>query len=91
MFIRPGSVQMNEQIEAIKDFENYLIPLRTIYSLNLLEENNEELFKIERTTFNLRTFLHRQKLFLHGNEYKKLKYIPKVKKYLIKISNNINY
>lgn len=99
---RPGAVQMNDQIQAVKDFEHFLRPLRIIYSktapvLNELtsQSPNTEVLKnliIYSTGFNLNTFLHRQKLFLHGNEQKKLKYIPKVRNkthYSISVSEYI--
>ena len=83
---RPGSVQMNEQIDAIKLFENFMIPLRTIYPRALTTKNATEIASLNgdvnkqrnMSTFNLSTFLNRQKLVLHGVERKKLKYIPKV-------------
>jgi hypothetical protein len=67
---------MNEQIEAIKEFENFLIPLRIVYSLSTQYQNKGN---NSESSFSLRTFLHRQKLLLHGYESKMLKYIPKVK------------
>ncbi len=70
---------MNEQINAIKEFESYLMPLRLVYSKTLKSElcdTGETNF--DKTNFNLRTYLQRQRLLLHGHEGKKLKYIPKV-------------
>lgn len=72
---------MVEQIEAIKQFESYLRPLHTVYTENALDNYNQENSETSFTNqlnFNLRTFLHRQRLLLHGRESKKLKYIPKV-------------
>ena len=94
---RPGSVQMQQQIDTAKEFEKYLIPLRVVY-FDVYEKNKTNndatssrlgvsSSRISLSTngtfscdcsFNLGTFLHRQKLILHGKEAKKLKYIPKV-------------
>lgn len=74
---RPGSVQMLGQINAIKEFENYMKPLRIIYSQHILLNQNEINGNLDYS-FNLRTFLHRQRLVLHGYESKKLKYLPKI-------------
>ena len=72
---------MNEQINAIKEFESFLMPLRLVYSKTFeselgLSETGET--NSDKTNFNLRTYLQRQRLLLHGYEGKKLKYIPKV-------------
>ncbi len=83
---RPGSVQMTEQIKAIKDFENYLKPMRVIYVDNLFlpqsykfkTGENDNIISTYEKSFNLRTFLSRQRNILHGVECKRLKYIPKV-------------
>ncbi len=88
---RPGSIQMNEQINSMMSFEKYINPLRTIFP-RALEANdrvqssipngdvdNKEANETQNLSFNLNTFLYRQKLVLHGVERKKLKYIPKVK------------
>lgn len=93
---------MNDQIQAVRDFENYLAPLRVIYSnvntFNTLPKitsskddqangasnnhnsNNNSNANTLGTmgSFNLHMFLIRQRLFLHGKERNKLKYIPKV-------------
>ena len=80
---------MNEQINAIRDFENYLKPLRVIYVENFYSpqkqstlpgESENAAVSIYEKSFNLRTFLSRQRSILHGFESKKLKYIPKVNK-----------
>lgn len=83
---RPSAVQMNDQIQAVKDFESFIKPMRIVYSktvptsLDQLANQTSSLnnLVIYSTSFNLNTFLHRQKLFLHGYERKNLKYIPKV-------------
>ncbi len=76
---RPGSVQMQQQIDAIKDFEAYLRPLRIVYSDSLFTTTlSGPGATSTNSNFSLRTFLHRQKLMLHGYEGKKLKYIPKI-------------
>lgn len=59
---------MNEQINAILSFENFLKPLRIIFA------NESE----EDRVFTLNAFLIRQRYFLHGYESRNLKYIPKV-------------
>ena len=68
---------MNEQINAIKEFESYLMPLRLVYS-KTFESDLFDTGETNKTNFNLRTYLQRQRLLLHGYEGKKLKYIPKV-------------
>ena len=55
---------MNEQIQAIQNFESFIKPLRVV-------------FAVERT-FSLNAFIVRQRYFIHGNEFRKLKYIPKI-------------
>ncbi len=83
---RPGSVQMTEQINAVRDFENYLKPLRIIYVDNFYlpqkqstrTGESDNAVSIYDKSFNLRIFLSRQRSILHGFESKKLKYIPKV-------------
>ena len=76
---------MNDQIQAVKDFETYLKPLRVVYfepndyiidSLNL--ESGASNTRSNSASFSLNTFLHRQRYILHGYERKQLKYIPKV-------------
>ena len=95
---RPGSIQMNEQIDAMINFEKYIIPLWTVFprahklnnnnnldkssNINGDVNNNESKNKTQNSSFNLNTFLYRQKLILHGVERKRLKYIPKVKNFL---------
>ena len=77
---------MNEQIQAIKEFERYLQPLRVIYSWNSLKcfrkqqksDENQIDIQIYDTSFNLRTYLVRQRQILHGHECKKFRYLPKV-------------
>ena len=85
---------MNEQIEAIKKFEQYLVPLRIVFprsfnnfssQINSIKQSADKSFNANKqrsesvnVTFNLSTFLYRQKIILHGYERKKLKYIPKV-------------
>lgn len=77
---------MNEQIQAARDFENYLKPMRIVYSktvptsLDQIANQQSTLnnLVIYSMSFNLHSFLHRQRLFLHGYERKNLKYIPKI-------------
>ena len=76
---------MQEQIDAIRDFENYLKPLRLIYVENFFlplklqtQTGENSIVSTYEKSFNLRTFLSRQRNILHGFESKKLKYIPKV-------------
>jgi hypothetical protein len=58
---------MNEQINAIEKFENFIKPLRIIIPI-----------EPEDRTFTLNAFIVRQRYFLHGYESRNLKYIPKV-------------
>ena len=90
---RPKSVQMNDQIQSLTEFENYLRPLRIVFprvsSINtnlakLNESGDDKSAKLQQQdklvdyTCNLNTFLNRQRLILHGAEGKTLKYIPKI-------------
>ena len=80
---------MNEQIDAMINFEKYIIPLWTVFpralklnnnnnldkssNINGDVNNNESKNKTQNSSFNLNTFLYRQKLILHGVERKRLK------------------
>jgi hypothetical protein len=93
---RKNSVQMKDQIGAIKEFENYLMPLRIIYSKVAFDSLQQKLSAMSNTSrmkdykdyleskfdasFTLSIFLNRQRLLLHGAERKMLKYLPKVRK-----------
>ncbi len=68
IIFRNKSVQMNEQINAIESFENFLNPLRIIFA----DESGGD------RIFTLNAFVIRQRYFLHGYESRNLKYIPKV-------------
>ncbi len=75
-YYRKNSVQMNDQIKSIQDFENFIKPLRIIFAdLNDINKH-----------FTLSGFVYRQIYFLHGYEARKLKHIPKVIIILIKNS-----
>jgi len=71
---------MNEQIEQIKNFEEFIQPFRVIFPR--LASNDDDTPQKPTSpyemTFSLHKFLFRQKYFLHGFERKELKYIPKV-------------
>ena len=69
---------MQVQIDGIKEFEKYLKPLRIVYSYSIFDKNLETGEFNESSNFDLRTFLNRQGLLLHGYESIRLKYIPKV-------------
>lgn len=69
---------MQMQIEGIKEFEKYLKPLRIVYSYSIFDKTLETGDYNESANFDLRTFLNRQSLLLHGYESVRLKYIPKV-------------
>ncbi|CAF0712023.1 unnamed protein product [Brachionus calyciflorus] len=79
---RQNSVQMKDQIKAVKDFENYLKPLRIVFfqpKSDLSESLNLESGESNKySSFSLQTFLIRQRLIFHGNERKKFKNIPKI-------------
>lgn len=65
---RHGAIQTRGQMEVIREFEQYLKPLRIIFALD--ETNARE--------FTLQQFLNRQQHVLHGYEARKLKYVPKI-------------
>lgn len=70
---RKNSVQMEDQIKAIQNFDNFLSPMRVIYA-------NDIKCKYYGYYFTLNEFLHRQRFFLHGYESRTFRYIPKVRK-----------
>ena len=69
---------MNEQIEQIKSFEEFLQPFRVIFPRLTSNDDEPTPTRAYEMTFSLHKFLFRQKYFLHGYERKELKYIPKV-------------
>ena len=62
---RPPSIQTREQINCVKDFYAYIRPMWVIYGA-------------PTHTFSLFHFLQRQMKILHGEERRKLRYIPKI-------------
>ena len=78
---------MNEQIEQIKNFEEFLQPFRVIFPHLTNNNRTQTPLKAFEMTFSLHKFLFRQKYFLHGYERKELKYIPKVS--VLKSGSNV--
>ena len=71
---RPGSVQNRQQTHFVYRFENYLQGLTLTFPLAF---NSKSLIFHSKEKMNLEDVLQRQSLYLHGNEQRKLKYIPK--------------
>ncbi|CAF1073880.1 unnamed protein product [Adineta steineri] len=65
---RPGSVQMTKQIEAVEDYERFLIPKRRVFT-DCADMNNE---------LSLDEHLRNQQAFIHGRDSYIYKNIPRV-------------
>ena len=124
---RPGSVQVEGQIVASKEFESFLRPLRVVYEKfasatghneegegdeqdgkeedddlagatitsnvsnlsTISASHQQQQHKQQRPgvdiSFDLITFLSRQRIFLHGEEQRRLRYVPKVENNTLKL------
>ncbi|XP_059189890.1 protein tyrosine phosphatase domain-containing protein 1, partial [Centropristis striata] len=65
---RPTSIQTRGQLRCVRDFVQFLAPLRSVFSC--AEP------RLNRVT--LSQYLNRQRHILHGNERKELKHLPKI-------------
>ncbi|XP_055022291.1 protein tyrosine phosphatase domain-containing protein 1 isoform X1 [Boleophthalmus pectinirostris] len=79
---RPNSVQTRSQLNCVRQFVQFLVPLRSVFSCA----------KPLTYPVTLTQYLHRQTHILHGYERRQLKYLPKiiqlVCKLLIDIAEN---
>ncbi|KAM8829569.1 protein tyrosine phosphatase domain-containing protein 1 isoform 4-T4 [Synchiropus picturatus] len=65
---RPGSIQTRSQLRCIRDFVQFLSPLRSVFSCAAP--------RFDPVT--LSQYLNRQRHMLHGCERKELRYMPKI-------------
>ncbi|CAF1294181.1 unnamed protein product [Adineta ricciae] len=65
---RPGSVQMTKQIEAVEEYERFIIPKRRVFT-DYADVN---------TQLSLDEHLRNQQAFVHGRDAYIYKYIPRV-------------
>lgn len=65
---RPNSIQTRGQLRCVREFAQFLIPLRSVFSC--AEPRNNPV--------TLSQYLNRQRHILHGMERKELKHIPKI-------------
>lgn len=65
---RPNSIQTRGQLRCVREFAQFLIPLRSVFSC--AEPRNNPV--------TLSQYLNRQRHILHGTERKELKHIPKI-------------
>ncbi|CAF3524220.1 unnamed protein product [Rotaria sordida] len=65
---RPGSVQMTKQIEAVEEYERFLIPKRRVFT-DCADVNDE---------LSLDVHLQNQQAFIHGRDANIYRYIPRV-------------
>uniref|UniRef100_A0A3Q2CYJ0 Protein tyrosine phosphatase domain-containing protein 1 n=1 Tax=Cyprinodon variegatus TaxID=28743 RepID=A0A3Q2CYJ0_CYPVA len=65
---RPNSIQTRGQLRCIRDFVQFLVPLRSVFSCARPKSH----------PITLSQYLNRQRHILHGNERKELRYLPKI-------------
>ncbi|XP_077403881.1 protein tyrosine phosphatase domain-containing protein 1 [Vanacampus margaritifer] len=65
---RPGSIQTRSQLSCVREFVQFLVPLRSVFSST--EPRSQPV--------NLTQYLNRQRHILHGLERKELRYLPKI-------------
>lgn len=65
---RPNSIQTRGQLRCVREFVQFLTPLRSVFSCAAPRCN----------PVTLSQYLNRQRRILHGNERKELRHIPKI-------------
>ncbi|XP_037540646.1 protein tyrosine phosphatase domain-containing protein 1 [Nematolebias whitei] len=65
---RPSSIQTRGQLRSVRDFVQFLNPLRSVFSCAQPQSN----------PVTLSQYLNRQRHILHGNERKELRHLPKI-------------
>lgn len=65
---RPGSIQTRGQLRCVRDFVQFLAPLRSVFSCA----------EPRSSPVTLSQYLNRQRHILHGYERKELRYLPKI-------------
>uniref|UniRef100_A0A3P8TB58 Protein tyrosine phosphatase domain-containing protein 1 n=1 Tax=Amphiprion percula TaxID=161767 RepID=A0A3P8TB58_AMPPE len=65
---RPNSIQTRGQLRCVREFAQFLVPLRSVFSCAEPRSN----------PVTLQQYLNRQRRILHGYERKELKHLPKI-------------
>uniref|UniRef100_A0A3Q1F0E8 Protein tyrosine phosphatase domain-containing protein 1 n=1 Tax=Acanthochromis polyacanthus TaxID=80966 RepID=A0A3Q1F0E8_9TELE len=65
---RPNSIQTRGQLRCVREFVQFLVPLRSVFSCAEPRSN----------PVTLQQYLNRQRRILHGYERKELKHLPKI-------------
>uniref|UniRef100_A0A7N6AUZ8 Uncharacterized protein n=1 Tax=Anabas testudineus TaxID=64144 RepID=A0A7N6AUZ8_ANATE len=65
---RPNSIQTRSQLRCVKQFVQFLTPMRSVFSCAEPRSN----------PVTLSQYLNRQRHILHGNERKELRHLPKI-------------
>ncbi|XP_017264831.1 protein tyrosine phosphatase domain-containing protein 1 [Kryptolebias marmoratus] len=65
---RPNSIQTRGQLRSVRDFVQFLNPLKSVFSCAQPRSN----------PVTLSQYLNRQRHILHGNERKELRHLPKI-------------
>ncbi|XP_061650156.1 protein tyrosine phosphatase domain-containing protein 1 isoform X1 [Phyllopteryx taeniolatus] len=65
---RPGSIQTRSQLSCVREFVQFLAPLRSVFSCA----------EPRSPPVTLTQYLNRQRHILHGLERKELRYLPKI-------------
>ncbi|XP_013880929.1 protein tyrosine phosphatase domain-containing protein 1 [Austrofundulus limnaeus] len=65
---RPNSIQTRGQLRSVRDFVQFLSPLRSVFSCAHPQSN----------PVTLSQYLNRQRHILHGSERKELRHLPKI-------------
>ncbi|XP_035015776.1 protein tyrosine phosphatase domain-containing protein 1 isoform X2 [Hippoglossus stenolepis] len=76
---RPGSIQTRGQLRCVRDFVQFLAPLRSVFSCAEPRSN----------PVTLSQYLHRQRHVLHGYERKELRHLPKIVRLVSRLLKDI--
>ncbi|CAB1424764.1 unnamed protein product [Pleuronectes platessa] len=76
---RPGSIQTRGQLRCVRDFVQFLAPLRSVFSCAEPKSN----------PVTLSQYLHRQRHVLHGDERKELRHLPKIVRLVSRLLKDI--
>ncbi|CAG6021640.1 unnamed protein product [Menidia menidia] len=72
---RPNSIQTRGQLRCVRDFVQFLVPLRSVFSCARPRSN----------PLTLSQYLNRQRHILHGSERKELRHLPKIVQLVCKL------
>ncbi|KAG7520386.1 tyrosine phosphatase domain-containing protein 1-like [Solea senegalensis] len=76
---RPGSIQTRGQLRCVRQFVQFLAPLRSVFSCAEPRSN----------PVTLTQYLNRQRHVLHGNERKELRHLPKIVRLICRLLMDI--